>query len=433
VHTYNWAFTDFAATNLTRYGLRWLPILDYSALWAGSAGEHSPPTDLDDYAAYARAFAERYGRDGDFWDLHPELTYAPVTTYEIWNEPNGAWFWHPEPDPELYAEMYARARAAIKAVDPAAVVMIGGLVPGNEYVRELFAALDESDTDADAIGFHPYAPTPNDVYREVGSFRSTLDAVGQTRLPIYITEIGWPTRGGYVNVQPDSERARYLTEVVCTLIDSGYGIRQVIPYPWTTPEHDPNNSEDWYGIYHWEGGHTATSTAFAELLEPSAEASETAGGDLCGGPAPDPPRASPAEAEAPRAGLPPPDPATVRDRLPPDLSVVAGRHRLRALLRRGARAAVSCSEACRLTAVLTLPDRYTRRLGLRPRPPSNVIVAWAGRTLPAGASTQIVLELTPWARRALARARRVRLRLALVASDDAGNSRRAAVPVVAGR
>ena len=436
VHSYNWAFTDFAATNLTRHGLQWLPILDYSALWAGSAGEHSPPKDLDDYAAYARAFAERYGRDGEFWDLHPELAYAPVTTYEIWNEPNGAWFWHPEPDAELYAEMYARARTAIKAADPGAVVMIGGLVPGNEYVRALFGALDESDTEADAIGFHPYAPTPGDIYWEVRSFRSTLDAVGQAGLPIYITEIGWPTSGGYLNTRPDSERARYLPEVADTLVRSDCNIRQVIPYTWTTPEQDPNNSEDWYGIYHWQGGHTDTSSAYAELLQPNADPPDAGrAAALCGEPAPDPPRPSLAEAPPPEPPTPDPLPglATARDTLPPEVSVRMGRHRLRRLLRRGARAAVSCSEACRVTAVLMLPAPEARRLGLRPLPADNSIVAWAGLSVPAQGSGWITLRPTPWALPVLARARRVRLRLTVVASDDAGNSRTATTSLAARR
>ena len=54
---------------------------------------------------------------------HPELPALPVVAYEIWNEPNGGWFWLPRPDPARYADMYIRARAAIKGVDPAAAFM----------------------------------------------------------------------------------------------------------------------------------------------------------------------------------------------------------------------------------------------------------------------------------------------------------------------
>src|SRR3954470_14652216 len=95
VHTYDWGRLDAEAGALAKHGLRWLPILDYSAGWAASdrSNYHSPPRSNDDYAAYARAFAERYGRGGTFWAEHPELEAQPVADYEIWNEPNGHWAW----------------------------------------------------------------------------------------------------------------------------------------------------------------------------------------------------------------------------------------------------------------------------------------------------------------------------------------------------
>src|SRR5436305_1175235 len=78
VHTYNWAFTDFIASNLAKRGIQWLPILDYSAIWAASTSDyHSPPTSNDDYAAYAKALAQRYGPGGAFWLANPNLPNLP--------------------------------------------------------------------------------------------------------------------------------------------------------------------------------------------------------------------------------------------------------------------------------------------------------------------------------------------------------------------
>src|SRR3954449_8117124 len=126
---YTWSKLDAEAGALAAHGLRWLPILDYSATWAASDASdyHSPPRDLADYADYASAFAKRYGRGGTYWAQH-SAGAQPVATYEIWNEPNGAWFWRPAPDAATYADMYLGARAAIKAVDPQARVVVGGLV-----------------------------------------------------------------------------------------------------------------------------------------------------------------------------------------------------------------------------------------------------------------------------------------------------------------
>src|SRR5215207_11361583 len=87
VHHYDWAMLDFYARSLARNDQRWLALLDYSARWASSDprhDEHAPPVDNADYAAFAAAFARRYGRGGSYWTAHPELPELPVTTYEIW-------------------------------------------------------------------------------------------------------------------------------------------------------------------------------------------------------------------------------------------------------------------------------------------------------------------------------------------------------------
>ena len=105
VHHYDWAFSDRIASALARHGLRWLPIIDYTAGWAQSipGQDHSPPRSASSYAAYAGAFAARYGPGGSFWAEHPMIAPRPVTTYEIWNEPDGGHFWLPGPQPGRYA------------------------------------------------------------------------------------------------------------------------------------------------------------------------------------------------------------------------------------------------------------------------------------------------------------------------------------------
>ncbi len=129
VHHYDWSFDDLIVTELALHGMQWLPIIDYSAYWDESipGQDHSPPASFSDYAAYAAAVAARYGTGGRFWSTHPTLTPQPVTTYEIWNEPDGAGFWLPGPQPDLYSDLYLTARAAILATQPTARVIVGGL------------------------------------------------------------------------------------------------------------------------------------------------------------------------------------------------------------------------------------------------------------------------------------------------------------------
>jgi hypothetical protein len=267
VHTYDWSRLDAEQGALGRHSLRWLPILDYSATWAASdpGDYHSPPTSLDDYAAYARAFAERYGRGG---------THAgslPVTTYEIWNEPNGPWFWHPTPDAAVYADMYLKARAAIKSVDPHARVVVGGLVADATFVERMYAARPELRGNVDAIGWHSYAPTPDGILRGVRGLRSTLERLGDPDVPIDVTELGWPTHGTEPDAKPIvvSEDARAVSlEVTAEALARGdCNVGAVIPYTWMTPEKDVDHAEDWYGIRHPDGSPTPTSDAMARVLE----------------------------------------------------------------------------------------------------------------------------------------------------------------------
>jgi hypothetical protein len=273
VHTYDWAMSDFRARSLVRNGQRWLPVLDYSARWASSdpgGSEHAPPVDNADYAAFAAGFARRYGRGGSYWAEHPELPRLPVTTYEIWNEPNLGWFWQPAPDAARYADMYVRARAAIRAVDPAATVVVGGLLAdgADDYVRAMYAARPDLRGNVDGLGLHPYSRTAAGVLQRVRSMRATLASLGDGGVPLYLTEFGWVTSGDGSAVRAtEDQRAARLAEVTEALVRSDCGVATVIPYTWTTPESNPADPEDWYGLVHPDGGRTPSSDAFRGVVQ----------------------------------------------------------------------------------------------------------------------------------------------------------------------
>jgi hypothetical protein len=266
VHTYDWSKLDAEAGALAKHDLRWLPILDYSAHWAASdpGNYHSPPTSNDDYAAYAKAFAERYGRGGK------HAGPLPVTTYEIWNEPNGPWFWHPTPDPAAYADMYLKAREAIKSVDPDATVVVGGLVADATFVERMYAARPELRGNVDAIGWHAYAPTPAGIIRGVRGLRRTLERLRDGDVPIHVTELGWPTHGTGEDIKPivvsEDARAVSLEVTAEALARSDCRVAAIVPYTWTTPEQNEDNEEDWYGIRHPDGSPSPTSDAIARVL-----------------------------------------------------------------------------------------------------------------------------------------------------------------------
>jgi hypothetical protein len=263
-HHYDWTFDDLIAASLAEHGLRWLPIVDYSAPWAQSVPgqDHSPPKNIADYAAYAGALAARYGEGGAFWRAHPELQALPVLAYEIWNEPGLGAFWFPSPDPARYAQLYAAAAHAIGGVDPSATVLVGGLAGVGPFVSAMLAA--DPGLHVEGVAIHPYGRTPSDVLAGVADARQALSRLGLGPLPLYVTEFGWATRPpGAPDTAPERVRPGYLQDALAHLGASGCGVAAALVYTWVTPEINPRDRDDWFGISPPTGGTSADVRAFA--------------------------------------------------------------------------------------------------------------------------------------------------------------------------
>jgi hypothetical protein len=81
------------------------------------------------FAAYAGMLARRY--DGSFTPRGETRPLPRVNVFELWNEPNLGWDFEPQRvggravSPDLYRRMVQLAYPAIKAINPAATVLIG--------------------------------------------------------------------------------------------------------------------------------------------------------------------------------------------------------------------------------------------------------------------------------------------------------------------
>jgi hypothetical protein len=193
-HTYAWGPSDAIATTLAEHRLRWFPILDYSPTWASSDGTpFGAPTDQASFAAYAAAFATRYGVGGSFWASHPQLPALPVQDYEIWNEENFQMFWHQQATaPASYASLVLAARVAIKAVVPSAHVVLGGVLDAGPDALAFLAAMERAHPGVlktmDAIGYHPYQGNLQVILERIAALRRLLRRAGASAVPIEITE-----------------------------------------------------------------------------------------------------------------------------------------------------------------------------------------------------------------------------------------------------
>ncbi len=268
-HHYVWSFDDMIAGSLAAHGLQWLPILDYTAGWALSVvgQDHSPPRSATAFASFAAAFASRYGTGGTFWRERPNLRAKPISTYEIWNEPDNQEFWVPVPNAAQYGDLYLFARAAIKAVDPAARVIVGGLTNISRFLPAMLQARPDLAGHIDGVAIHPYGQNPLVVLARVRGARSVLVSLGMSSVPLYVTEFGWTTQpAGAQGWAPEQLRPGYIAATIDALGHVDCGVAATILYTWLTPERNPADPQDWFGIHPPSGASTPDSSAFAASL-----------------------------------------------------------------------------------------------------------------------------------------------------------------------
>jgi hypothetical protein len=198
----------------------------------GSSDEHAPPANPNDYAAFVAGLAQHLrGR---------------VSAYEIWNEEDEDRGWSGGPNPAAYAQLLKATYPAVKAADPRATVVLGGMT-GNDYpfLEGVYAAGGRGSFDA--VGVHtdtacnvlsPYdflrgpdnrmIPDSFLAYREV---HATMLANGDDK-PIWMTETSWRTttavcsEGAWAGQKPEGVspelQATYLSQAYHCLAHDPY-------------------------------------------------------------------------------------------------------------------------------------------------------------------------------------------------------------------
>jgi hypothetical protein len=259
------------------HGLRVLPTVLRTPAWAalrpGTAYDASPPRDPATYAAFLTALVHRYGPGGDYWRAHPGARAVPVRSYQIWNEPGQRYYWTEQPFARSYVRLLAAARAAIKAADRGATVVLAALNSGYGYLSwtdlaKVYAA--GGGRLFDQAAQNPFSLRTANVVRSVRMFRDVMARHGDARKPLLLTELSWPSAKGVT-------RTRYGFEV--SERDQASRIREAIPllsrlrtqlriggifwFTWLSPPLGSDQPFDYSGLRRQSGSGTVSKPALS--------------------------------------------------------------------------------------------------------------------------------------------------------------------------
>ena len=256
-------------------GLKVLMVIQRSPAWAsGGRGGTAPPTDP---AAFGRAMGEIAKR------------VPSVDAWELWNEEDTDRFFAGGADPAKYAAMVKSAYPAIKAAQPADLV-ITGATTGNNY--QFIEALYDHGLKGhfDAIATHTdtacLVDGPNREYREpdgrlgryiFSSYREVYEVMkahGDGDKQIWMTELGWATHstdptsckvGAFAGQKAagvtEAQQAEFLTQAYrCLASDPYVGVAF-----WFGMQDVPGREPGGHGLFRRDGSAKPAAAAFREL------------------------------------------------------------------------------------------------------------------------------------------------------------------------
>jgi hypothetical protein len=265
---YYWVDADNIVNAYETQGLKVLMRVHQTPEWARPPNTpmSHPPRDPADLARFLGVLAAKYkGR---------------IQAFEIWNEPNLVYEWGDTwPDPYVYANLLKAAYPAIKAADPAALVIAGGVAttgPGSpgavgdlDWLRTFYAGGARGYFDA--LSTHPYGfgkpPSAHDPWGlsldRVLEQRQIMVDNGDAATPLWITEMGWPIGTPAWDLGEhqaftvsEAEQARYLIEANHRIVNEWPWIGAIFPFNLdfsTVTWYPAKEQMRWYAILNPDG------------------------------------------------------------------------------------------------------------------------------------------------------------------------------------
>jgi len=237
---YRWSTVDSWVANATQAGIHLVLTLEGHPSWATEyvQGVVTDTTDLEEFVV---ALVERY--DGDGLDDAPGS--PQVHNFEFYNEPDNFFPWAGGDmwgrwgdDGEFYAHLLQTLHPLVKAADPDANLVFGGIALdwfddseppgpfGHEFLDDVLAECEGQDC-FDVMNFHYYTlfrPTWEeygpDIIGKTNYVRGKLAQYGFEDTPVICTEAGLAGGGG---VGDDELQSRYVCKGYVRAMAAGLG------------------------------------------------------------------------------------------------------------------------------------------------------------------------------------------------------------------
>jgi polysaccharide biosynthesis protein PslG len=268
----NYSETDRIVYAAAQHGLRLLPVVVYTPPWdamtPAPGGLPQPQTD-GPYASYLTLLIKRYGPHGTFWALHPKLPKVPIRMWQIWNEPDGLYYWTDQPFAKTYVALLKATHTAIKRADPGAKVVLGGM---SNYSWKNLAQIYKvpgARSAFDIAAIHPYTQQPQGIITILDYARTVMNENGDRHKPLMATEIGWPSSKGQTPQDPgfattEQGQASKLAQLFPLLLENRQrlNLAGIDYYTWADNETRGGWYFDFAGLFRVHGGRFHTKPAY---------------------------------------------------------------------------------------------------------------------------------------------------------------------------
>jgi polysaccharide biosynthesis protein PslG len=214
-----------------------LLILDYGNPFYDSGEKPVSPQALTAFARYAVFVVQHFkGR---------------VHRYEMWNEWNVTTGNTRSGTPQEYVQFLRVVYPAVKAIDPSAVFIAGAI--GGLKLDWLSAMLSAGAIGSfDALSIHPYnfgrSTRTGDVWaQDMLATEAAIHRYTEGRdIPLYITEMGWPTYSGSTGISP-KQAGVYLAQMFLLARTMTF-IKGIWWYDFRDDGWDTSNKENDFGL-----------------------------------------------------------------------------------------------------------------------------------------------------------------------------------------